>query len=410
MSTPNPFAPFAFDFPVVMTVNGVQPQAPANLLSQLLAAVAVQQPGYTANLPGSLIDDVSGTQVASIVLCDQARVETINSLTPFGANLFILTQLGNVYGVSQGSVNNTSVLVVFSGTVGYVIPNGLLIGDGTNTYQVQGGGVIGTGGVSPAIAAISLVAGSFSVPANTVTQILTSVPVGITLTVNNPLPGSPGTGAESASSFRSRVLTAGLSACVGGPRFIKTMIGQILGAQSNLISVQKGVGGLRIVVGGSADPFQIAYAIFQSVADVTTLQPSAINPARNVTVSLIDPPDTYNVLYVNSPAQTVTMTVTWNTVLPSFTGGAAFPGLVQAPLAAYINSLGIGQVINVFEMNEIFQQAVENVLDASLLTRLVFTVSINTVVTPPGTGTGAITGDAEGYFTCAPSNITVVQG
>lgn len=399
---------YSWNFPVVMTASGLQPQSTDSLNSQLISNVSSTNPGYTV-LPAGLIEDVASTQVAGISLCDQAKVELVNSLTPYGANLFLLGQLGAVYGVYQGQPTNTSVLVVFSGTIGYVIPNGFLVGDGANVYTVQGGTIIGAGGTSPSVTAVSVNSGIFSVPANTVTQLLTSVPATVTLSVNNPTAGTPGTGSETVWSYRSRVLQAGLAASVGTGRYIKTLLGQVTGV-TQVACQQAASGGIRVIVGGSADTYEIAYAIFQSVADPSELVGSAVNSSRNVTVGINDFPDNYSIVYVNAPVQTVTMSITWNTVLSGFTGGNAFASLVQQPLANYINALGIGQVINVFVMNQIFQSAVEDVLDSSLLTKLVFSVSINGTVTPPATGTGAISGDAESYFSCATSGITVTQG
>jgi hypothetical protein len=412
MSTPSPF----FSFPIVITETGLQPQSPASLLSQLTAAVTAQVPDFTNNLPGTLIEDISSTDVAAIALCDQARVELVNSLTPLGANIFLLQQLAQIYlGQSQpGAASNTSVQVVFTGNssaVGYVIPNGLILTDGNYAYQVQVGGVIQSGTFqSQPITAIAMTAGTFGVAANTVTTIQSSVPTGLGLTVTNPSAGTPGGTVETWYAFRQRVIQAGLAVCVSAPQFIKTMLGAILGAQSNLISVQQASGGLRIVVGGSYNSYLIAYAIFSAVGNPGLLVGSAINSGRNVTVSLNNYPDNYNIEFVAAPVQVITMTITWNTVLSSFTGGAAFPSLVQAPLAAYINSLGIGQPINVLEMNEIFQQAVESSLDSSLLTRLVFAVSINGTPTSPGAGTYAVSGDPESSFSCLTTGITVVQG
>jgi hypothetical protein len=395
-----------------MGPEGLQPQQPTDLLSQLLAAVSATNPGYTSNLPGSLIEDISSTDVAALAIIDQAKVELVNSLTPNGANNFLLLQLGYIYGVELGSVTNTSVPVVFSSNqVGYVIPDGMLIGDGSHTYQVKGGGVIGGGGTSATLTAVALVTDSFSVPANTVTTILTSVSSGMTLTVNNPNPGTPGGSGESNYSFRSRIMQAGLAASVGTPRYIKTLIGNVAGVKSSsLIAVQQATAGIRVIVGGSASTYDIAYALFCSVADPSALVGSAINGGRNVTVTLYDYPNSYSIVYVLPPVQTITMTVTWNTVLTLFTGGSAFPALTQGPLAAYINSIPIGAPINVLEMNEVFQNAIAALLDPTLLTRLVFAVSINGSLTAPGTGTYAVTGDAEGYFTCLASGISVVQG
>src|ERR1700676_3806380 len=99
MSTPNPF-----NFPVIIGPQGLQPQQPTDLRAQLLAAVAATNPGYTANLPGGLIEDISSTDVAAIALIDQAKIEAVNSLTPLGANNFLLTQLGQIYGPVLGQV------------------------------------------------------------------------------------------------------------------------------------------------------------------------------------------------------------------------------------------------------------------------------------------------------------------
>jgi hypothetical protein len=405
----------SFNFPIVITASGLQPQSPASIQSQLIANVAATNPGYTANLPASMIEDISSTDVAAIAMVDQSKVEAVNCLTPYGCNVFVLGQQGQIYiGQSQpGLPTNTSVTVVFSGTVGYVIANGFLVGDGTNTYQCQSGGVIGTDGSSLPILALAIQPGAFGVGATTVTVLVTSVPGSITLTVTNPAPGTPALAAEQPYAYRARILQAGLASSVGTPRYIKTQLAALQPNAGNLVSVQQASGGgTRVVVGLGADPYQIAYAISISVADVSDLVGTAGGGAggTSVTVGLYDYPDNYSVVYVQAAVQTVTMAIVWNTTLSGFGGGGAFQGLVQEPLAAYINSLAVGQVINVLEMNEIFQEAVAGVLDPSLLTRLVFTVEINSSVVAPGSGTYAITGDTEGYFTCVATGITVTQG
>ena len=115
---------------ITITTSGAQPQQPSALLAQLLAIVQAEQPGYTSGLPGSLIDDVSGTQIAGLSIIDQAAVDLVNSITPWAANDLLLLQLGNIYGVQQGGTTNTSVLVTFSGSVGYKIPIGFIPGNG----------------------------------------------------------------------------------------------------------------------------------------------------------------------------------------------------------------------------------------------------------------------------------------
>jgi Baseplate J-like protein len=260
-----------FNFPITITTAGLQPQSPASLLAQLLAAVAATNPGYTGDLPASLIEDVSSTDVGAIVLIDQARVELVNSLTPYGANAFVLNQLGAVYGLTPGLASNTSVNVIFTGTVGYVISVGFQISDGTHIYQIQDGGVIGSDGNSESLTAIATQQGSWVVPPSTVTQIVTSVPGAVTLSVTNPLSGTPGGSAETEESFRARVLQAGLAATQGMPRYLKTQLQNLPGVVSRLVGIIVTLGtGIEVLCGGS-DNYEIANAIFNSVFDPSAL-------------------------------------------------------------------------------------------------------------------------------------------
>lgn len=467
--------------PTVITTQGLQPQSPASLLAQLLALVSATVPGYTANLPGSLIEDVSSTQVAGLSLLDSARVDAVNSLTPFGANAFLLNQLGQIYGVQQGLGSNTSVYVVFAGTVGFIIPIGFTVSDGAHQYVVQDGGIVGSGGTSDPVFCVASSSGSWSVPANTVTTLITSVPGSIMLSVNNPTAGTPGASAQTEGDYRTQVLQAGLAAAQSMPRFLKTLLANVSGVQARLISVRPAAtSGLWEVIVGGGDPYQVANAIFRGVFDVTSLTGSTLlataitranpgvvttnlnhgyatgqavvvsgsNPAeydgsftatvideksfsigvdttafapyvgsavvspnlRNVTVSVVDYPDTYPITFVNPPQQTVTMAVTWNTTSTNVVPPLSVAQLAAGALAAYVNSISVGQPINVFELQATFQAAVADIIPTYLITTLDFVVSINGIVTAPTAGTGIIEGDPESYFTTDSTQIFVAQG
>lgn len=411
MSTPNPFS---FDLPIIVTAAGMQPQAYADLNAQIEAAAVAASPGITLDLPGTLTEDFLSTAVPAAAACNQAQVEFFNSLTPAGAAQQLLLLLGGMLGVPYGQITNTSVFVQFSSpNLGYVVPGGALVGDGSNVYQTPSTGtVIQSGGTSALVQAIAVTPGStFGVPENTVNQVLTSIPSNITLTVNNPAAGTPGGVVETWASYRARVMQALNSACVGSSRFIKTLVSAVPGIQKNTVSVQAASPGIRVIAGGSADPYALAYAIWQSVADPSQLVGHAAG-GTTITTSLLDPPNTYPIISVNPAVQTLALTATWNTTLSNFTGGGAVPGLVQPPIVAYINGLASGAPINLLELNNIFQQAISGILDPNFLTRLVWQVTINGSVVAPGTGTQIVTGDAESYFLTPlnGSGITVTQG
>lgn len=269
------------DLPTVVTKSGLQPQSPASLRDQLTAIVSATDPGYTNNLPGTLIEDIASTDVAAISLSDQARVELVNSLTPYGANEFLLNQLGQIYiGQGPSGASNTSVNVVFSTSPiapGFVISKGFLVSDGSFQYTIQDGGVIEADGMSGNLSALATVAGSWAVPIGTVNQLVTSVPAVINLSVTNPLAGTPGLAAENWDAFRTQVLQAGLAASQGMARYLKTLLGKVPGVQSRLVSARQVPSvGWEIIVGGG-DQYAVANAIFDALFDVNTLVGSTMN-------------------------------------------------------------------------------------------------------------------------------------
>jgi hypothetical protein len=464
--------------PLVMTLAGPTPTPVATLYAALINCVATQQPGYTV-LPAGLIDDISGTDVAALTAIDQARVEAISSVTPYGANAYVLAQLGSQFGISQGVGANASVYVQFSGPAGYVLPRGFLVSDGTNQYALQDGGVIPAGGTTTLLYAVATSSGTFAIPANTVTQLVTSVPSAYTITVTNPQAGTPATSTESPQDYRARVLQAGIVASVGTPAYLKTLLGKITGVQQRLVPINQVSGGWQVICGGG-DPYEVANAILQGAGDialrkgsqmviigmtnanpvvvttnlassfavgstftVTGATPSAFNITytvasvsgtsittttngsgfgayvsgatfspnpRDVNVSLFQNPNTYNIPYVNPPAQNVTVAVTWNTALPSFTAGASVAQLAAPQLQAYLNSVYAGQPINLDVMVSTFQQAVASVIDAQNITTLLFAVKINGLSVSPSAGTNIIASDPESYFLCSDTGVTVEQG
>jgi len=466
--------------PIVLGPAGMVTQTPAAVQQELLANVAATNPGYTANLPGTLIEDISSTDVAAILLCDSALVELVNSVTPYGANQFLLNQLGQIYGVQQGQNTNTSVYVVFSGPAGFIIPVGFTVSDGTYNYTVQDGGIIATGGDSSPLYCLATTAGTWSVPANTVIIVSTSVPSPNVVTCTNPQPGTPSPGAQSVESYRSQVLQAGLAASQGMARYLKTLLANVSGVQPRLISVVQAAGGWKIIVGGG-NPYEIAYAIYTALFDISALVGSTISvtaitqaaaaqvttdlnhgltsgdsttisgvtgmtgangtwtvtvidektftipynssaaPAyvsggeltpntRNQTVSVNDYPNVYNITFVVPPVQSVSISLTWNTISTNAVSSSSMAALGAAALVEYINSISVGSPINLFELQNAFQIATASVLPTQLLTRMVFAVSINGVLTAPDAGTGVIAGDPESYFLTDTTLISISQG
>ena len=395
--------------PLLFTASGPIATPPATLLQNLLAAVEAQVPGYTANLPASLIDDISGTDVGALTTIDQARVDAVNNVSPYGANPYILAMLGQQFGLPQGLAANGSSYVVFTGSPGYVIPAGFLVGDGTNQYAIQDGGTIATNGLSPSLYVVATNSNTFAIPAGSITQVITSVPSPYTLTVTNALAGVPAQAPETVESYRARLLQAFNVAISGTQAYLKTLLLAVPGVSPQLVAVrQQGI--YWQVICGGGDPYLVAGAIYSGVSTVGLLTGSSISTARNVVVSLFDAPDIYQVTYINPPQQIVTLAITWNTQLANFTAGPAVNQYMIGAGQAYINSIAVGQPINLLVLQEQIQAAVSSVLPAANLTTLQFVITINGVQQQPAAGTSIIVGDPESYFYVSPSGVTAVQG
>jgi len=460
--------------------SGLQPTSPTTLQSELIALVSATNPGYTANLPGSLIEDISSTDVGALALIDSARVDLYNSITPYTANSYLLNQLGQIYGVQQGIGSNTSVYVTFSGSPGFVISKGFVISDGSHQYTVQDGGVIASTGQSAELYCLAINSGSWAVPVGTVTQIITSVPSGLTLSCTNQTAGIPGASAQPLENYQAQVIQAGLAVASGMPTFLKTQLQNVNGVQDRLVAVRQSGTNWEIICGGG-DPYEVGNAIFTGLFDISNIvgstitalsittgtnavintgayfgeysigevitvtgaSPAAFNTTytvtaisnnlvttntntstfgtytsggvitpnyRNITVSINDYPDTYNITFVNPPQQAVSISLIWNTTSTNYVSPTAVAQLGQPAIAAYINSIYVGQPINIFELQNVFQQAISSIIPPTLLSRMVFTVAINGVDVSPESGTGLIIGDPEGYFETNIQSIAITQG
>lgn len=477
------------DIPVVVTSAGAQPTSPATLLTDLLANVAATNPGYTANLPGILIEDISSTEVGGLAICDSARVEAINSITPYGANEFMLAELGQIYlgpGAAPATPTNTSVFVRFTVTntsdsspaPGFTVGRGFTVGDGTYQYVVQDGGLTDTNGQA-LLFCQATISGTWSIAPSSVTTIVTSVPTGFSMICTNPEPGTAGAVAETSEQYRARVLQGGQAVAQGLISMLRTLVGNVSGVQQRLVSVrQQGSGGWEVIVGGG-DPYQVAGAIIEALFDPSTLVGSVMSITgitqaspgvvttllnhgcangdsatlsevvgmtqvngntytatvvdekrfsigvstlgfspyisggiaspnlRNVEVNITDFPDVYSVVFVNPPAQTVTMTVSWNTTAPNFVSDASIAQLAAPAIADYVNSIVVGQPINLLVAEQALLAAIAGVLEPSQVSVLNFSVLINGVVTAPEVGTQIIDGDPESYFQASSGGINV---
>lgn len=401
------------NFPVTVTQSGAQPTPPQILYENLINKVSQKVPGYTANLPPALITDLASTATGAVSQIDQAMVDCINSVTPYGSNIPLLSQLGEIYGVQKGVGTNTSVFVVFIGPPGFVVPRGFIVGDGNYQYAVQNNSIIPESGQSAPVYTLANKSGSWAVPAGTVTQIVTSVPVGITLECINPTPGLPGLESESWEDYRAQVMQAGMLAVQGTPDTFKTRVKNVSGVQARLVSYRQITPGKWAAIVGGGNPYDVALAIYESVPDISVLTADVNNPSGFVPhaerISINDFPDTYTVPYIVPDSQGVQIILVWNTSSSNYVDPLSVSVVVVPALVDYIESIYVGHPISIYQMQNIFMNAVSPNLSTDQISLIDITVAIDGTVTQPDPNSGLIHGDLYKYFDTDASHVVVRQ-
>lgn len=398
---------------LIFTGDLPTPTPVTTLRANLVSAVTAAAPGITTDLPASMIEDMVSTGTAILALIDQARVDAVNSVSPYAANAFLLPQFGSMFGIAQGAASNTSAYVIFPSTSagpttpGIVIPAGTLVSDGTNTYATQTATVTGSSGYTPAVLVVAVNSGSFAVPADSITQVKSALGNGIT-TCYNPNSGTPAIAAQSVQSYRQQIMQAFGSIGVGQIAYLLTQLQNVSGVVPRLTSVLQAGGGWEVICSGG-DPYAMAFAIYSSVIDLTSIVGSSISSSRDTTVSVVDAGNTYSVTFVTPPQQLTGVGITWNTTVSGFTAGTALAQAGSAAIVSYINAIQVGQPLNLLMLTEAFQQATDFILPNEFLTTFDISVTINGTAVSPTTGTSIIPGDIESYFFTTPANVTITQ-
>lgn len=265
------------DLSVSYNATGPVPKTSEELRSQLVTQATALSPGLTTDLPGSLIEDIVSTDVGALIICDQIRVDLINSVGPLKANQYMLNLLAQQSGIAaQKTQGSTTVPVTFSGPAGFVLPEGFLVSDGTYTYALNDATIIPASGVSSAATCEATTTGSWSVPVGSVNQVITSLPSDITVTCTNLVAGTPGGAAEKLFEFRERVWEGQMSTVQGYPGFIRQKLTDVNNVQARMVSVVQ-AGDHWVIMCGGGDIYEMAAAIYKSAGDISRLKGADLN-------------------------------------------------------------------------------------------------------------------------------------
>lgn len=278
---------------------------------------------------------------------------------------------------------------------------------------VQRDTMIPESGQTEPVYCLATTGGSWAVPAGTVNQIKTSVPNTYNLTCTNLTAGLPGAQEQTFSSYRAQVFQAGMYGVQGTPDCYRIELKNVYGVQENLISYRQATLGRWVAVVGGGDPYEVAYAIYKAVPDISILTNDVSNPSgaqvEKKTIAITVYPDVYQVPFVVPSSQNATILITWNTASTTYIDPDGIAKAVQQNIAGYINAIAVGQPINIFEVQDIFLSSVSGLVAPSLVSMIDIQVGINGKIVPPATDSSLVYGDTYAYFSTSSSQIQVKQ-
>jgi hypothetical protein len=249
------------------------------------------------------------------------------------------------------------------------------------------------------------------VPAGSVTQIITSVPASQPLTCTNLVPGLPGAEEQPEWSYRAQVMQSGMATAQGVPEFLRTMLEKVDGVQARLISYRKVSPMQWTVIVGGGDPYEVGFAIYQAIPDISVLTAEANVPdgeqPTGVTVTISQYPDSYDIPFITPTSQTAEVILTWNTTANNYVDPASISAAAVPKIIEYINSIPVGQPINIYEINTIFQLSVATLIRPAQISLIDVVVAIDGAIVPPEPNSDLVYGNNYSYFTTDASEVIV---
>lgn len=358
--------------------SGVQINTIEENQAEQLAALQAMSPGIPSGMTATLEENVLATSALLMYQLDQSVAALLGSLNPAYAIEPVARNLGAALGVPAKTEGKSTVVVQITGNPGAFIPQGFAVKDSSgNQFAVTSYNVIPAAGVL-SVTMEAVEDGDVIVAPGSLTTVVTPR-VGIT-SVTNPSASTAAQGAETMLQFRKRLNTAMQSQQSGVIPAIKTAIGLVDNVILRTVRVIQTGTGIEVVAAGG-DDYEVAAAIFANALDLDGLSSSATDPAREMTINVIDGNDTYAVKFTRPESATIGITVTYSTV--NSVNQTSFATAAQTAVVDYVNAKPSGVGINTLELSSIIAAAVADQVPIGNISRMTFDFTVDGVSATP---------------------------
>lgn len=343
-----------------------------------LAALQAMSPGIPSGMTATLEENVLATSALLMYQLDQSVAALLGSLNPAYAIEPVARNIGAALGVPAKTEGKSTVVVQITGNPGAFIPQGFAVKDSSgNQFAVTSYNVIPAAGVL-SVTMEAVEDGDVIVAPVSLTTVVTPR-VGIT-SVTNPSASTAAQGAETMLQFRKRLNTAMQSQQAGVIPSIKTAISLVDNVILRTVRVIQTGTGIEVVAAGG-DDYEVAAAIFANALDLDGLSSSATDPAREMTINVIDGNDTYAVKFTRPESATIGITVTYSTV--NSVNQTSFATAAQTAVVDYVNAKPSGVGINTLELSSIIAAAVADQVPIGNISRMTFDFTVDGVSATP---------------------------
>lgn len=339
-----------------LTNQGYVKRTASEIKTDLMTALQEQYSSFIEQ-PADIQNMILDTSIQGIMEYENLMAEMINSYTPAFANQFMFLQMGATLGLNPRGKYKSQVLLQFKGKKGDYIPMGTKV-SGFLTESSLTLGSTGEGYVNATSDDETIQ------EKNTLTNIQTSVPDGVTAT--NPSDSYKAIEAETFSQYKTRVQQLMRSARVGSSDYAISRIKALDGVDSRLVNFfireytetidnkDVLVQGIEAVVGGG-EPQEIANVLFNAFLETQKLisKPSDDDTTRTQTldVNYLDL-HTFSVSYTTPKHLSIGLTLVAKfRASPISTIGLTT--MVLEGLTEYVNAKIVGTLLTHYELKNL---------------------------------------------------------
>ena len=353
---------------IKLTTNGVEKSSIVEIKEELQNK-ALETVKDFSNLPSSIQNNLIDESAIIINEFEDMIVNVMNGISPAYANEFIISQLGQAFGLKRKDKALQTVTLEWRGLAGVIIPEGSQAGseDGQYIFSTTEQAIIKADGV----AIVNAEADDYYdkiIEANKLNVLITDI-LNVE-SVNNPNASSEPIEEESLTDYRSRVQNRCLANRSGTIATLNDNLLKVQGVSSRLITYRTDteikedykLNTLEIVVGGGED-YQVAEAIFNSILfpENLTSKPSDDDSERTIYKKIsfneIEFPITFTRPLIKNISISISISVLYGYInIPT----EAMKELLLVVFENYVNNLKVGYSPSINSFNNLIYEVFKN--------------------------------------------------